>query len=140
MCLSICVLEPPLALSQGLSHFLFFLLWTYDLTPPLPSSRRPHQFGDRESHQVCNHPNLFTEPPVASPFVMSALVCPHLPRLLQPLSDPFLSVDLVILNFSFLHHECNGLQSTPLPVLDPVRIANLPLPVGAQQVGHPTPR
>lgn len=91
--------------------------------------------------KVCNHPNLFAEPEVASPLVMEPLVT-AIPSLVytaferdeafalvdQERRGPF-GLDLCFLNLCLLHNEVNSSMTFPTAV-DTKLMDQLPLPVG----------
>eukprot|EP00039_Didymoeca_costata_P027922 m.19479 g.19479 ORF g.19479 m.19479 type:complete len:1962 (-) comp6594_c0_seq1:161-6046(-) len=101
--------------------------------------------------KVCNHPNLFAEPVVESPFVMSMFPLQYpVPALVMEglryhpatgirnfeftTTD---TVDLRFLNLCLLHHEVNGLSYNPTCVPKKVTIEELDLPVGYETLRPP---
>lgn len=97
--------------------------------------------------KVCNHPNLFQEPIVQSPFVLEPLRCTFPALILSDFDDEPATgirdasragqntVSLQLLNLCFLHHELNNSQAgaAHASAVNPL-ITELPLPVGGEQV------
>ena len=96
---------------------------------------------------MCNHPNLFEEPKVQSPFVLEPIRCTFPALVLTDFeNDPLTGVrdasranvdtlSLPLLNLCFVHHELYGFKQRG-PVCTPKlveSITQLPLPVGAEQ-------
>jgi E1A-binding protein p400 len=99
--------------------------------------------------KVCNHPNLFQEPVVQSPFLLEPLQCTFPALVLSAFeNDPLTGVrdarranpdtlSLALHNLCFLHHELNGGQKPDEGAAAAVAplITALPLPVGGEQSG-----
>ncbi len=98
--------------------------------------------------KVCNHPNLFAEPDIGSPFVLPPLQLCLPPIIVREFEeDPFFNarapasispngVNILFLNLCLLHAEINDVTTVPRSSFDGIgrRIQELPLPVGFEQI------